>query len=335
MKTLSHNFYLKNRESWERLEDISDRLDRRKGAELTDREVQDFPRLYRKVCSDLAEARLKRLSPDLMTYLNQIVSGAHRILYRERINVRGKRGGAYLADLFRRFLFSSLPAVFRRNLSFVFLSALLFLGSYALSLALVYSDSSLAGIVVSQEVLSMMEESYAESMSEGRGGGISTAMFTYYIQHNISIGFISFAAGILFGLGTVYFLLFNGLQLGAITGYVLSLGYGRNFLIFVTAHSVFELSGLILAGAAGLLLGHTVLSPGIINRRQAIDRKKGELLTLVGAATLLIFSAAIIEGYLSPQPIHYGIKLAVFLFSLSLEFFYLFRHVLRTPEEVV
>ncbi|MDC7223587.1 MAG: stage II sporulation protein M [Spirochaetales bacterium] len=327
MRILSHAFYEKNRASWERLEALTGQLDKG-GRDLTDEDIKDYPRLYRKVCADLAEARLKQLSPDLMAYLNQVVAGAHRTLYRERTNVRGMGSGAYLLSLLSSLFVSLLPGVLRRNRYFLLASFLLFMGSYGLSAALVYGNPSLAGIVVSDGVLSMMEESYAQAMEEERGGTMSTAMFTYYIQHNVSIGFISFATGVLFGLGTIYFLLFNGLQLGAITGYIISLGYGRNFLVFVTAHSVFELTGLIVAGAAGLLLGYTIVAPGNISRRQALNEKKTELLALVGSAALLITCAALIEGYLSPQPVPYAIKLTLFILCLSAELFYVLRYVL-------
>ena len=41
-------------------------------------------------------------------------------------------------------------------------------------------------------------------------------MFGFYILNNVSIGFRSFAGGIIFGLGTIFFLVFNGLILGGV-----------------------------------------------------------------------------------------------------------------------
>ena len=92
------------------------------------------------------------------------------------------------------------------------------------------------------------------------------------------------------------------------------MGYGGNFFNFVTAHSVFELTGL--------LLGYTILAPGRNTRRRALFLKQNDILALVGLAALLIFMAALIEGFLSPQPIPFIIKLTVFGLALTAEIVY-------------
>ena len=68
-----------------------------------------------------------------------------------------------------------------------------------------------------------------------------------------AIAVSSNAAGLLFGLGSVLFLIFNGLIIGAICGHLTEIGYGQTFWSFVIGHGAFELTAIALAGAAGLL----------------------------------------------------------------------------------
>ena len=80
-------------------------------------------------------------------------------------------------------------------------------------------------------------------------------MAGFYIQHNASIGLRCFAWGILFGLGSLWQLLSNGIGLGAVFGHMAVSPHAANFFTFVTAHSSFEFTALVFAGAAGLRMG--------------------------------------------------------------------------------
>jgi uncharacterized membrane protein SpoIIM required for sporulation len=321
MGTRSHEFFKQNCYDWGRLEAINTRIESGGYHSLSADEVRDFPRLYRKASGDLAEARLLELSPDLTEYLNSLLAASHTHLYSRK---RMLKGGfvSLLKEFAVRWLLRFLPGALIRNRRYLLASALIFFLSYAALILLVYHDNTWARVFVPADQLLLMEESYSTPLAETRDGLSAGAMAAFYIQHNTSIAFLSFATGVAGGIGTFYFLFFNGIQLGTITGYILSLGYGDNFFNFVTAHSVFELTGLVVAGAAGLLLGYTILAPGRNTRRRALYLKQNDILALVGLAAMLIFMAALIEGFLSPQPIPFFVKLAVFGLALTAETVY-------------
>lgn len=321
MGTRSQEFYKRNCYDWGRLEAINRRIDSSGYDKLTAEEVRDFPPLYRKVSGDLAEARLKELSPDLTEYLNSLLAVSHTHLYSRKRILKGGLVAVWRAFSVT-FLLRYLPGALIRSRWYLLVSALIFFVSFAGLALLAYTDPQWASVFVTEDQLNLMEHSYRTPFTHYRDGFSGGAMAAFYIQHNTSIAFLSFATGVAWGIGTFYFLFFNGIQLGVITGYIVGLGYGRNFVAFVTAHSVFELTGLVIAGAAGLLLGYTILSPGRVTRRRALSLRQGDILALVGLASLLIFGAALIEGFLSPQPIPYGIKLAVFGLALALETVY-------------
>jgi uncharacterized membrane protein SpoIIM required for sporulation len=97
-------------------------------------------------------------------------------------------------------------------------------------------------------------------------------MFGYYIMHNIGIAFQTFAGGLLFGLGSAFFLFFNGLMIGAVAGHLTEIGFGQTFWPFVIGHGAFELTAIALAGAAGLKLGWALIAPGAPAPRRSLAR---------------------------------------------------------------
>jgi len=124
----------------------------------------------------------------------------------------------------------------------------------------------------------------------------------FYVRHNTSIAFRCFALGIFAGAGTAYVLLQNGILLGTITGYVLAMGHGERFLSFVVSHGSFELTAIVISGAAGLVLGHAVVAPGRLTRRQALIQRGLVAVQLALGAGGMLAVAALVEGFWSPSP---------------------------------
>ena len=128
-------------------------------------------------------------------------------------------------------------------------------------------------------------------------------MAGFYVRHNTSIAFQCFALGFFLGLGTIYVLLSNGIQLGTVAGYVVAQGHEERFLGFVASHSSFELTAIVVSGAAGFVLGHAIVAPGNRSRVDALEvRGLGAVKLALGAAGMLVV-AAMVEGFWSAQPL--------------------------------
>ena len=156
-----------------------------------------------------------------------------------------------------------------------------------------------------------------------RGADSDFQMFGFYIFNNVKIAFQMFAGGLALGLGTLFYLLFNGVVLGAAAGYVAGAGYGVSFYSFVAGHSALELSGLVLAGAAGLKLGAALVAPGRLTRRQALGgcgpRRRRASCT---APQRCFVAAAFVEAFWSPRTtvaprVKYGVGIAAWLLVVA------------------
>jgi uncharacterized membrane protein SpoIIM required for sporulation len=85
----------------------------------------------------------------------------------------------------------------------------------------------------------------------------------------------------------------------------------QNFFEFVTAHGPFELTAIILAAAAGMRMGFSLISTGGLTRTAALTRGAKEAFPTACVAVALFILAAIIEGFVSPSGFPYWFKAGV------------------------
>jgi uncharacterized membrane protein SpoIIM required for sporulation len=136
-------------------------------------------------------------------------------------------------------------------------------------------------------------------------------MFGFYIWNNVQIGFQTFAGGLAYGVGSLWFLASNGVVIGAVAGYLTQIGYSRSFWSFVAGHSPFELLAIVLSGAAGLRLGLALVAPGNLSRKAALVAAAKPAVRVMYGAALMFFIAAFIEAFWSPlTDVPYATKIA-------------------------
>jgi uncharacterized membrane protein SpoIIM required for sporulation len=256
-------------------------------------EPERFLALYRGSCEQLALAQARGVPEHVVERLARLTANAHQIIYR-----RADFGFARLAEaLLQRF-----PAMVRGHWRYVAVAALLLVGP-ALSVgAAVYRQPELIYSLVSADTVAQFEQMYgpgAEAIGRVRNAGTDWQMFGFYIQNNISIAFQCYVMGIVFGVGSVFFLCFNGLQIGAVAGFVAERGYGGAFFPFVATHSAFELTAIVFCGGAGLRLGASVLSPGRLPRVAALQAAARDTSFIVFGAAVMLVIAALLEAFWS------------------------------------
>ncbi|MCK3846251.1 MULTISPECIES: stage II sporulation protein M [unclassified Pseudomonas] len=257
--------------------------------------VADFPHQYRRLCQHLALAQQRGYSSYLVDRLQQLALRGHQQLYRHR---------SQLAAKILAFLLADFPCLVREQWRFVLIAGLLFFGSLVGIALLVYLFPDLIYSIVSAQQVAEMQGMYDPAASRlGRAAERAASedwmMFGYYVMHNIGIAFQTFAAGLLFGLGSVFFLIFNGLVIGAVSGHLTDIGYGQTFWSFVIGHGAFELSAIALAGAAGLQLGWSLIAPGRLARSEALRLAAHKSVRILCGVMVFLLIAAFIEAYWS------------------------------------
>ena len=137
----------------------------------------------------------------------------------------------------------------------------------------------------------------------GRGGfGEDVAMVGFYVMNNVGIAFRCFATGALAGVGSIVTLIYQGLLLGTMEGHLWSVGLGWNLTEFTAGHSAWELTGIVVAGMAGIRMGWSLIVTHGQSRIQSLREAGPIIYHLVLGATAMLFMAAAIEGLWSASP---------------------------------
>jgi len=256
----------------------------------------DFISAYRVLCQQLALSTERGYSSYLIDHLQQLALRGHQQLYRHKSTL-----GVQLL----RFVLVGFPQRVRQEWRYVLAACLLLFGPLLGMGILTYLFPDLLGLLASPGQIAQFEQMYDPAAPRfGKVGTREAAsnwmMFAHYIENNIGIAFQTFASGVLFCIGSLFFLLFNGLYIGAIAGYLTQIGSGVPFWSFVAAHSSFELTAIAISGAAGLRLGMALLAPGRLLRGEALRLAGRAAVGLIGGAALFLLLAAFIEAYWSP-----------------------------------
>lgn len=284
-------FESRHKAAWERFSLMLDRLERNKD----NTRLAGFAKEYRRLCQHLALARERGYSSFLIDSLQQQVLRGHQQLYRQR-----SRLGANVVA----FILADFPRLVRQQWRFVLAASLLFFSSLIGFALLVFLFPDLVYNLIPADQVSQMQGMYDPNgghlgRSADRAASEDWVMFGFYIMNNIGIAFQTFASGLLFGLGSVFFLLYNGLMIGAVAGHLTQIGYGQTFWSFVIGHGAFELSAIALAGAAGLQLGWALIAPGRLPRAEALRLAARKSVLLICGVMLFLLIAAFIEAYWS------------------------------------
>jgi uncharacterized membrane protein SpoIIM required for sporulation len=286
--------FVRTREGrWQRLEAIVDKSRLRTAVEWS-----ELAALYREVSADLARAQALGLPDDVRRHLDRLAGMAHNRLY-------GSQRGAGQSLLHAAFI--GFPETVRRLWPFVLAAHLLFYGPFFLGIAGPLLWPGFATAVLSDGQLAQMEAMYADGI--GRSAGQDAAMAGFYVWNNVGIAFRCFATGALFGLGTVFYLVYNGLVMGTIEGFLWERGLGWNLTDFTISHTPWELTGIAVAGAAGLRMGWALVVTGGRTRLGSLRRAGPDLYRLILGATVLLLVAAAIEGFWSAGPAPLGVKI--------------------------
>ena len=296
---ISNRWIEQRKSSWGRLDALTHQVESSGIGTLSGGELREFGLLYRQVAADLSAVRSDRASGTLEEYLNQLLSRAHNRIYSGR-----KAGFGSVV----RFMVWEYPRIFRHLFPYVLASFLIFLAGAALGTLLTLSRPEFMRLLLGPAMLETIErhEMWTHSILSMKPQA-STAILT----NNIGVSFLAFAGGIVGGIGTIYLMFFNGLEMGVISTACARAHMALDLFSFVAAHGALELPSIFIAGGAGLRLGAGLLFPGMLSRKDSLARAARDSIRLLAGVVPLLFVAGMLEAFLSPSGAPKGLKFAV------------------------
>jgi uncharacterized membrane protein SpoIIM required for sporulation len=280
--------------AWQRLEAIVDRLYRHGPRRTPPAEVAELTELYQAVCADLARLRAAGADPAVVTPLNRLVTRAHGQIY------RGQRRQPYRL---RHFFLVQYPRLFRQTWKFTLASFLVSAAAAWMAYATVETRPEVVSDIMGSGL--MDREFYGHKsvadIRERFGHHGTPLISSMVISNNIKVALLAFALGLTFAVGTVCVLVVNGAMVGGLAGAFAKSGIGWQFWQVILPHGALELSAIVIAGGAGLMVGYSLWAPGQRTRRRALREEAVRAMQLAVGLVPAFAVAGFFEGFVTPS----------------------------------
>ena len=293
------DFITKRKPAWDDLTAILIKAGNASGIRRLSRtELKDLGPLYRRAAADLAYVRLRGGDANLVLYLNDLVTRAHGLLYAER--------GPGVMRLWG-FITRGFPRLLRQRAVYILLAAALFFVGGVIGGAITAVNPERGRIFLGERA---DDTDFYKDLSKTQTPDQMPIMAATLMQNNIRVAVMAFAFGILGGVPTLYVLFANGLPIGALAVLQHRVGYDAILWSFILPHGVPELSAIFISGGAGMMIGHALVAPGELSRRDAITRAGHDAVRLLFGTVMLLIIAGFVEAFVSPSALPIPFKFA-------------------------
>ena len=304
-------FINQNKKKWAKFERMSNQ-NQSDPDELSD--------LFIEITDDLAFARTHYSKRSVKVYLNSLAQKSFHGIYK-------KKRTSFSA--FFQFWTTSLPLEMYRIRKALLASFTMFVIGMLIGMVSTMDDPDFLGAVIGYEYVHMTEQNIAngEPMSVYGNNGGEMYSFISIAQNNLRVTLMAFILGVFFSVGSSVYMFFNGIMVGAFQWFFKVRGLLLTSFLTIWVHGAFEISGIVIAGAAGITLGNGFMFPGTLTRMQSLSiaAKRG-VKVIIGLFPIILI-AAFIEGFASrhtewPDLVKGGI---IFLsFSIMVFYFVLY-----------
>jgi uncharacterized membrane protein SpoIIM required for sporulation len=164
-----------------------------------------------------------------------------------------------------------------------------------------------------------------------------TDMFLGITINNIRVSLMAFSMGILAGIGTVFILMQNAVMLGSFQYFFYDQGLLWESARTIWIHGTIEISVIIIAGCAGLVVGKSILFPGTYTRLASFTKGVKNGLKIVISTIPFFIIAGFLEGFVTRKT-QMPDWLAILIIGSSLAlilFYYIFYpHILNKKHQI-
>lgn len=286
------------RPAWAELHRLLERAEKSELSSLDHERARRLVDLYRRASADLVQARTYGAGLELTGHLESLVARGYALLYQ----APPLQVGRSLVDFFRR----RFPATLRRERRAFGLAVASFVVGLLLGGVATAFDPEASRLFVPTEHQQLrpsqrvrLDEERQRSGRELPGALDHAAFSSFLFTHNIKVSIVCFAIGVAWGLPTLLLLAYHGVFIAALGVEYFKDGVGLFFLAWILPHGIVEMTCMLLAGTAGLLLGRGVLWPRGQPRGVRIRLEAKAALELLGGSAALLVLAGLIEGTIS------------------------------------
>ena len=276
------SFIKQNKEKWHKFEQMYHQ---------NKKDPDELSSLFVELTDDLSYARTHYPKRTVRVYLNGLAQKVYNQLYRKKRDSFSK---------VIQFWKISLPLEIYRARKALITSLVVTLIGFIIGWSSTIDNPFFLDVVAGEGRVAYEEECIAfnkpisvyQTQDE-------TTMFFSLVINNLRVSFLAFVMGMLISIGTGFFMVYNGILLGSFLAFYKFKGYFAVCMLTIWLHGTFEISAIIIAGAAGITLGNSMLFPGSMTRAQSLllGAKRG-MKIMIGLSPFMIM-AGFIEAFIS------------------------------------
>lgn len=300
------SFINQNKENWKHYEKVL------KGKSSEPDELND---LFIQVTDDLSYSRSFYPNRSVRVYLNSLAQQVFLKLYTNK-----KRKQSFIVKFFKE----ELPAILYAARKELLVCFLVFLLTFLVGVFSSRHEAGFARQILGDRYVEMTNEYIKEGkpMNVYAEGDKLTA-FLGIAYNNLRVDMLTFATGLLFAIGTLFVLAYNGVMVGVFQYFFYGTGYFTFTVLTIWLHGTLEIFTMILSATAGLVFGKGLVFQGTYTRGQAFRLSAIKGVKILLAVIPLTLTAAFIEAFITGQtnaPLY--LKASLIVFSLLFIVFY-------------
>ncbi len=247
--------------------------------------------LYIKISNDLAFAQSNYPNSKTTAYLNDLAIKAHNTLY------KNKR-----ADLntIVEFWTKEVPEIFSRRQKELLISFSVFAIAIVIGVLSSYLEDSFVRSILGDRYVNMtIENIQNDDPLAVYKDEHAMNMFLGITINNIRVSFLAFAFGLISSIGTGMLLIYNGIMVGTFIQFFAKYTLLKEAMLVIFIHGTLELSAIVIAGAAGMVMGNSFLFPGTYSRYESFLKGAKEGAKMVFSLTPIFILAGFLESYVT------------------------------------
>ena len=311
------NFIKQNKQKWREFE---------RTLESNRKDPDKLSNLFVQITDDLSYSRTFYPNRSVRVYLNNLAQKVFYSIYKNK-KIRGRKFFSFWTNELPQIMFEA-----RRDLLIAFL---IFFVAFLIGAVSTYMNPEFPRVILGDAYVDMTLTNIRDGdpmrVYKDDNELISALAIT---QNNLRVAFFTFVGGVVFMLGTLAVMMYNGIMVGAFqTFFAMQDSYAfKESLLTIWIHGTLEISAIILAGAAGLTLGRGLVFPGTFSRLQAfqVSARRGVKM-LLGIFPIFII-AGFIEGFVTRHTDTPDIVRAIFII-LCLFFVYFITFFIRGEKQ--
>jgi uncharacterized membrane protein SpoIIM required for sporulation len=271
---------------------------------------------YIRLTDDLSYAKTFYPESPLTGYLNELALRLHQRIYKNKKEKKNR---------IREFWLYEVPKAIYDSRKELLYACIIFSISIGIGLFSSFQDDSYVNLILGDSYINMTEEniSAGDPMAVYKDAS-HTSMFFGISSNNIRVSFLAFVIGIFGSVLTGLLLFYNGVMVGAFQYFFISKGMFWISFSTIFIHGALELSAIVIAGGAGIVLGNSFLYPGTYSRGRSLRIGGKKSLKIVMGLVPVFILAALLESYVTRYYLELGSggRALIIILSFAFVFWY-------------